>query len=39
MEHYRHQSFYYNMVIVTLQLIEFVNANINCSFYVRCIVV
>jgi hypothetical protein len=39
MEHYQHQSFYYNMVIVTLQSIEFASADINCSFYVRCITV
>jgi hypothetical protein len=38
-EHYRHQSFYYNIVIVTLQLIEFASADINYSFYVRRIAV
>jgi hypothetical protein len=36
---YRHQSFYYNTVIVTLLPIEFTSADINCSFYVRCIAV
>jgi hypothetical protein len=39
MEHYQHQSFYYNMVTVTLQRIEFASADINCSFYVRRIAV
>jgi hypothetical protein len=39
MEHYRHQSFNYNMVIMTLQSIEFASADINCSFYVRHIMV
>jgi hypothetical protein len=38
-EHYRHQSFHYNMVVVTLQFIEFTCVDINCSFYVRRIAV
>jgi hypothetical protein len=38
-EHYQHQTFYYNMVIVTLQPIQFTGDDINCLFYVRHIVV
>jgi hypothetical protein len=39
MEHYQHQHFYYNMVIMTIQPTEFTSADINCSFYVRRIAV
>jgi hypothetical protein len=39
MKHYRHQSLYYKMVIMTLQPIEFVGAEINYPFYVRRIAV
>jgi hypothetical protein len=39
MEHYRHESFYKNMVVLALQSIEFTNADINYSFYVYRIAV
>jgi hypothetical protein len=39
MEHYWHESLYENMVVVTLQSIEFTSVNIDCSFYVCCIAV
>jgi hypothetical protein len=38
MEYYWHLSFYYNMVVMALRAIEFIDANINCSFYVSHIV-
>jgi hypothetical protein len=38
-KHYRQQSFYYNMVVVTLEAIEFTGADNNCSFYVSHIAV
>jgi hypothetical protein len=34
MKHYWYESLYENMVVVTLQSIEFTSANIDCSFYV-----
>jgi hypothetical protein len=39
MEHYRHQSFYENTVVVSLQSIEFNSADINYLFYICHIVV
>jgi hypothetical protein len=38
-EHYRHESFYENMLVVALQFIEFTSADINYSFYFYRIVV
>jgi hypothetical protein len=38
-EHYRYESFYENMVVVALQSIDFINADIKCSFYVCYIAV
>jgi hypothetical protein len=38
-KHYRHESFYENMVVVTLQSTEFTSADIDYSFYVYCIAV
>jgi hypothetical protein len=39
MKHYQHESLYENMVVATLQSIEFTSVDIDYSFYVCCIAV
>jgi hypothetical protein len=38
-EHYRHQSFHYNMVVMALRAIDFTGVDINYLFYISHIAV